>query len=367
MRGCRAAFPTTDGSNGPVLGKRSARDANGHPAAVEAQREDLTTASGDGAFDRGAGIGFDEQRDAASATRAVHFSCESTGTARSGDYAIDDWRADGWQIPATVIPLFLHQAPDFAPLPAFEGGAHGLRDLGNDFEIAEYATVAIYVRAIYFPIVDSRLARLAGVANHDAAFEFIEIDFQRFPADAAGLEMDGRGAAECRREMILRASGNFDDDGFDIAADFNPGDAIVAGMCQAIERGAQRHGHGAGAPNACAGGSFGIGRKRKSYARPKVAHQLREKRQPMIASAFESRKRKEALRPARVARGQLDAFAMRMHLEDTRSVTRDCAIHCYSALVIQVEWPDIERSAGEIYAGGCTRFNSHLARKLLRD
>jgi len=49
-----------------------------------------------------------------------------------------------------------------------------------------------------------------------------------------------------------------DDYGFGVTADVNPGLAGEAGVREAIERGADRYGHGAGPPDARAGGRKGI-------------------------------------------------------------------------------------------------------------
>ena len=78
------------------------------------------------------------------------------------------------------------------------------------------------------PIINGGLAGFTGVADDYAALEFVEIDSQRFTADAARLEMNRRCATEGRREMILCAGGDLDYDGLDVPADVDPIPAIVA-------------------------------------------------------------------------------------------------------------------------------------------
>ena len=75
------------------------------------------------------------------------------------------------------------------------------------------------LRLEHFPVVDAMLAGLAGIANNDAAFQFVEIDAQLDAVLAARRQLDGRGAAKRRRVVILRAGGYVDDNGFGVAAD----------------------------------------------------------------------------------------------------------------------------------------------------
>ncbi len=97
-----------------------------------------------------------------------------------------------------------------------------LRDFGDAREIVENGFVAVDVRAEDVPIVDGGLARVAGVAEDETTLEFGEIDAELGAALAAGRKLDGRGAAEGRRVVILRAGGDANDDGFGIAANVNP-------------------------------------------------------------------------------------------------------------------------------------------------
>src|SRR5471030_2357702 len=130
-----------------------------------------------------------------------------------------------------------------------------------------------------FPIVDAVLARLAGVADHDAALEFIEIHAQLYAALAARREFYGRGATERGRIMVLRAGGDVDDDGFGVAADVDPVFLTLTSAGKAIKRGANGHRHRAGATDARARGSFRIGRQGETAVGPKKLHDFREERQ----------------------------------------------------------------------------------------
>ncbi len=66
------------------------------------------------------------------------------------------------------------------------------------------------------------LAGLAGVADQDAALEFIKIDAQLDAMLAAGRQLNGGGTAKGRRIVVLRTGGNIDHDGLGVAADVNP-------------------------------------------------------------------------------------------------------------------------------------------------
>src|SRR5207244_7581350 len=98
-----------------------------------------------------------------------------------------------------------------------------------------------------------------GVGDDYAALEFVKIDAQFNAVFAARGKFDGRGTTEGGRVMILGASGNIDDDGFCVAADVDPVDLALPRPGEAVEGGANGYGHGAGAGDARASGSFRIG------------------------------------------------------------------------------------------------------------
>src|SRR5258707_8026184 len=95
---------------------------------------------------------------------------------------------------------------------------------------------------------------------------------------AAGREFDGGGATKGRRVVILRSRGNIDDDGFRVAADVDPVHLALPCSGEAVERGANGYGHGTGAANACACGSFGIRSEREAALRMKKFGDFREER-----------------------------------------------------------------------------------------
>ena len=82
--------------------------------------------------------------------------------------------------------------------------------------------VAVDVPLKHFPVVDRRLPRLARVAQHQPALELRHVAAKFLAPLAARFEMNRADSAERRRVMILRARGNANDDGLDVAADVNP-------------------------------------------------------------------------------------------------------------------------------------------------
>src|SRR5579863_4215528 len=122
-----------------------------------------------------------------------------------------------------------------------------------------YFLIAVDMRLEHFPIVDSRLPRLSGVAQHQAIFELANIQSQLDAPLAARRRFNRGRSAKRRRIMILRAGRNFDYDGFRVAADMNPIDFALAGSGEAVQRGANRHRHRTRTTDSGARWSFGIG------------------------------------------------------------------------------------------------------------
>ena len=207
------------------------------------------------------------QHDAATATRTADLSRQSALAAGAFDDAVDRFRGDGRKIALSEAPLFAHQSAGFGPVGFLQSAAKLLRDLRDAREIVVDLRVSVDVFLEDVPIVDGGLARLAGVAKYEAALEFGEIDAQLGAMLAAGRKLDGGGATEGRRIMVLRARGNADHDGFGVAADVDPVGLALPCSREAVERGANGHGHGAGAADSRARGSFGVGRQGEAAVR----------------------------------------------------------------------------------------------------
>jgi hypothetical protein len=136
-------------------------------------REDGATSGGNRSFDAGSRSGFDYKSYAASAARSAHLASNGTLLARLGNDAIDRRSRDRGQVTPAKFPLRANQSAHFVPIVAQERCAHLARDIRDLLEIAGHAPVAINVSHENFPIVDGGLPRLSGVAEHQAALEFV--------------------------------------------------------------------------------------------------------------------------------------------------------------------------------------------------
>src|ERR1019366_1236123 len=165
------------------------------------------------------------------------------------------------------MPFFTNKPAEFGPIRAKHGDAHLLRDSGNFRKVACNSLVAIDLRLENFPIIDSGLAWLAGIANDEARFEVCGIYLQGFAEFSARAQMNRAHSAKRRRIMILRTGGYVNHHRFGVAADVNPISAAFFRAGELIERGANRHGHGAGAANARACWRFRIRSESESCAR----------------------------------------------------------------------------------------------------
>src|SRR5262249_40046781 len=150
---------------------------------------------------------------------------------------------------------------------------------------------------------------------------------------------------------VLRASGNIDDDRFRIAADVNPVDFALACTGEPIERGTDGNGHGAGASDACASGSFGISSERETGGRLEEFYDFGEKRELVTLGVNESGERAKGLFAFGIARDQADAFVA-VGFDDAGSVARDCGVDGERAGMEEIKRPDVESAAGQVHASG---------------
>ena len=122
--------------------------------------------------------------------------------------------------------------------------------------------------------------------------------------------------------MILRAGGHANDDRFHVAADVNPVFAAQARSGQAVERRANRHGHGGGAADPRARGSLGIGGQREAAGRAEKPHQMRQQRQLVAPRAGTAHRATRTFPCACVSR-ETRAQMRRDFLGRGRSMTHD--------------------------------------------
>src|SRR5260370_13882507 len=176
----------------------------------------------------------------------------------------------------------------------------------------------------------------------------------------AGREFDGCCADKGWRVMILRSSGNIDDDSFSVAADVNPVDFALPSSGEAVESGANGDGHGAGTADACPRGRFGIRGEREAALRMDELGDFREEREAAALSFHEGGEGGETFFSLDVAGNQLDALVPAgMRFDGARSVQRNRGVKCDRARMNGIEEPNVERAAGEVHAGRCFGFDDH--------
>src|SRR5262249_10768225 len=144
--------------------------------AVNGHGKELAAGIGNGLLDAGPGFRFDQHYYATTAARAADFSRKRAFPACALYDAIDRFRGNRRQIAFAEVPLFAHEAAGFRPIGFLERDAHGLRHFRNTLEIGANLLLAVDVGLEDFPVVDTRLPRLAGVAKHQASFELAGIE-----------------------------------------------------------------------------------------------------------------------------------------------------------------------------------------------
>src|SRR5262245_60448081 len=174
----------------------------------------------------------------------------------------------------------------------------------------------------------------------------------------AGGKLDGCGAAKSGRIVVLGARRHVDDDGFGVAADVNP--ILFALPCsgEAIERSANRDGHGAGAADASAGGSFGIGYQREAALRAEELGDFRKERKAIALGLHERGEGGEGFFALRVARRQTNGFAA-VGFNTAGSVERNCSVDGDGTGMEKIERPDVKCAAGKVYTRWRLRFDDH--------
>ena len=204
--------------------------------------------------------------------------------------------------------------------------------------------VAVDVPLEDLPVVRAGLPRGAGVGEDDPLLEIARIDIERDPPDAVGPELDRGDAAVQRRTIVLHARGHANRPALDVHGDLEQVIGLHRIARPPRQHATRRNSEGGRSGNASAGRRFAPGRQRRARE-PIVARELREERELAAAVELGPGCRRHA--SIRVDRSQLDApivsrLQLRMRAEIDRGVNR------LRAVMKQVEWPDVDRAAGEI-------------------
>ena len=145
-------------------------------------------------------------------------------------------RGDVWRQPLSIGIGSAHDFSDCVPIICQQRVAHLLSRVANAFEDLEHFGVAVDMTLEHFPVVDSRHARLAGVANHKAAIDFVFFNGQMLALDSVRSQMNAGSRAVERRIIILNARGNFDDGRFDVGGNTDKAAFIISITGQTVQR-----------------------------------------------------------------------------------------------------------------------------------
>src|SRR5262249_9224399 len=140
---------------------------------------------------------------ASTAAGAAHFRGRRTGRTGTLHEVVNRRRRHSWREALAVFPLDRDLAANVVPVAALERSAHRHSSVANPLETVEDVAVAVDVALGDLPVVGSRVARRAGVDEHDALLELAGVDVDSDALDGFGTELDGRDAAIQRRAEIL--------------------------------------------------------------------------------------------------------------------------------------------------------------------
>ena len=129
----------------------------------------------------------------------------------NADQFVDERRGDSRSVAAAQLPFLAEQARHLVPLGIGQRLVHGAGDFNDAFEVAEHPLVAIDVGLENFPIVDTGLARRAGVGQNKARLDFFRGDRDRLAMNAVRIEMD-RARPSIKRGIVILAAGRDLDD-----------------------------------------------------------------------------------------------------------------------------------------------------------
>ncbi len=192
--------------------KTGDRDAT----AGDGKGQELGSGGGQFLLDPRAGVGRNDEQDAATASRTADLGAKRSVSPGDGDEAVDKRSGDGRRVAAAQLPLLPQESRGFLPVGGGEGRPHGARDGGDVLEVAQDAPVAVDVALEDLPVIDAALARRAGVGEDKAAVELGGIACNAVAMDAIDIEFDGTDAAVQRGIIILTSGGNTDELRFDV-------------------------------------------------------------------------------------------------------------------------------------------------------
>src|SRR5271165_690870 len=127
----------------------------GEPLACHLEVERLSAIFADSLLDGLPFALFNQNDDAASASRAANLGRSRAVSRSHGDQLVDERRRNSRCVGAPQVPFFAHEALHVVPLLAGESAMHRLGDARNFGKVVDDMLVTIDVLLEYLPVVDA--------------------------------------------------------------------------------------------------------------------------------------------------------------------------------------------------------------------
>src|ERR1700730_1008051 len=188
-----------------------------------------------GSFDIGFSPFGTKKGDATSTTGAADFCCFGAVSQGLFDQML---HLRGCHSGRESFPIRIsdaHYRAHLCPIVSQQSLTHAHCGIPNAIEEFKQFRVAINVTLEDVPVISSRKAGLAGVADRNSVFEFCFVDLQRFPLNPCRTKMYAGGSAVEGRIIILETCGHPNHRGFYVGSDGDEPALVVAISYQAIE------------------------------------------------------------------------------------------------------------------------------------
>src|SRR5262245_4784620 len=269
-----------------------------------------------------------------------------TGAHRTGDEIVDRGGRDAGREPLAVLPFLCDGRTDAIPIATRQPFAHSGGRVTNTLEAVEHVPIAVDMFLRDFPVVRSRVARLARVAQDDSAFELAKVDLERNAVDAIDIEFERSDPSVERRPVVLQPGRNGNRLRFDVHRDLQQCLRLVMPSIPFRKRAAYRHVECRRARYACACRRLGRCRQRDASGFEEMDEQ---RQQAQLASI-------EQLLPVSgfdgdtgVFRANDDSLIGARFNAGARSQA-DRGIERLRAGMKEIERPDVDRTARKIDA-----------------
>jgi len=254
-------------------------------------------------------------------------------------------------------PFIAQQTSRLVPAPVLQRGPHGHGDGSDLFKVAVYPGLAVNVRLGHFPVIDAGIARRARIGQHKPLIQFVEIHRNARSSDPRRAQLKRTDPPIHRRIVILRAGGNPNHLRLNVLRDLAKLLQTVSGMGEAVERAADGNHHRRRSRDARTGGRLGVGLQRESGLRLEKPHCQRRQQVCRAGRLAQSLKRPIGLAEIQIPRAQVNLRSA-LSLNRTPCVAIHGKVNRYSSRVIEIQRPDVQRSAGQIHSAG--RFANNL-------